>query len=129
MLAFKKSKDIHGREALFESNPKVTSSIIESIFEKDFFLKPSNYSEVNSTNSGTGKHPLMDMFVNSEINFQIVLTTSPNNASYELSFKYNVYEGVFLFNRNEISRINSYNSSANCMLDKRPDLRQFCYCK
>lgn len=145
LLAFKKSKDIHGREAEFE-NVNIKPSVLESLIENSLLNRSvkstslstttttkeptnNNNSSVNNSTSVSKAPLLTDLFVNSEINFQIVLTTAPSNASYELSFKYNLSDGLFHFNRNEISRINSYNSSANCMLEKRPDLRQFCYCK
>jgi hypothetical protein len=142
LLAFKKSKDIHGREALFE-DVDIKLSALESLIENNLLNKSilsnrtsaeiSSVTEVESSDTNntlvSSKPLLTDIFVNSEINFQIVLTTSPSNASYELSFKYNLNDGQFHFNRNEISRINNYNTSANCMLEKRPDLRQFCFCK
>jgi len=123
LLEFKKSKDIHGREAVFEKFDENTVSMLEKL------LKQGGLGVLNGSNIDDKAGSRMDSYVNSEINFQIVLTTAPNNASYELSFKYNVYDGLFRFNKNEISRINSYNNTANCILDKRPDLRQFCYCK
>ena len=138
LLAFKQSKDIHGREALFDNINK-TYSLFDT--EEDLFINrptkqqldseniETNESSSNATDGGSNKQPLGSMYVNSEVNFQIVLTTWPGLASYEISFKYNVIDELFHFNRNEISRINSYNSSANCILSKRPDLRQFCYCK
>ncbi|RNA09368.1 hypothetical protein BpHYR1_003542 [Brachionus plicatilis] len=116
VLAFKQSKDIHGREALFEEN-----SNIEKYFENDM-LKPV---ELNNSNVSrvVGDH------LNFEHVFQIVLTTWPGNATFELACRYNRYTGKIKFNKNEISRINSYKSSANCIMDKRPDLRAYCFCK
>ncbi len=143
LLEFKKSKDIHGREAVFEEFDMGSVAVLERLLEEggldammektasdggDLVNGTSGGGVANGT-SGDRAATHMSTYVNSEINFQIVLMTAPNNASYELSFKYNVYDGLFRFNRNEISRINSYNNTANCMLDKRPDLRQFCYCK
>ena len=131
LLAFKKSKDIHGREALFEKDKHANASLIQSINADELMLtltkNLSGSVSVNETR-GSQNNPL-DIYINSEIIFQIVLTTWPGNASYELSFKYNIHDGLFKFNKNEISRINNYNGNANCMLNKRPDLRQFCYCK
>ena len=131
LLAFKKSKDIHGREALFEKDKHANASLIQSINADELMLtltkNLSGSVSVNETR-GSQNNPL-DIYINSEIIFQIVLTTWPGNASYELSFKYNIHDGLFKFNKNEISRINNYNGNANCMLNTRPDLRQFCYCK
>jgi hypothetical protein len=116
LLLFKKSKDIHGRVALFDN------SSLDTSFDLDYFILESN-------NKSASNVSFFSSFMNLETIFQIVLTTWPGNASYELSFKYNLQERLFTFNKNEISRINSYNGTSSCMLKKRPDLRQYCYCK
>lgn len=110
VLAFKQSKDIHGREALFESNFTDEPEIIKPV-------------ELNKRGN------IMNDHLNVENVFQIVFTTWPGNGTFELSCKYNRYSGKVTFNKNEISRINRYNSSANCMINRRPDLRQYCFCK
>lgn len=112
VLAFKRSKDIHGREALFESNFTDEQKLED-------MLKPSELDRQNILND----------HLNIEHVFQIVLTTWPGNGTFELSFKYNRYSGKVTFNKNEISRINRYNSSANCIINRRPDLRPYCFCK
>ena len=153
LLTFKESKDIHGREALFEEdlainetdtnnatghNSTSSSSISALLLEDDdqFLLSPLN-TRFNLSNEmlRIGRNginqPVMSFkrSMNAETVFQIALTTWPGNATYELSFRYNRYDGEFKFNKNEISRINNYNSTSSCMLSKRPDLRQYCYCK
>lgn len=131
LLTFKQSKDIHGREAVFEDVSDVEN-------DDDLFVKPLNISPLNlitisnhSTTSNTTN--LTELTANrtltAEAVFQITLTTWPGQASYELSFKYNRYNGSFSFSKNEISRINNYNGTSSCMLSKRPDLRQYCFCK
>lgn len=128
LLSFKESKDIHGREAVFEKLENTSFPFIEMEILKRKFLQTNKLHSVNETWNAT-TNPMIDMSVNSEINFQIVLTTYPSNASYELTFKYNLHDGKFHFNKNELSRINRYNGTANCIVENRPDLRQFCYCK
>lgn len=146
LLTFKKSKDIHGREALFEDN------ISDITVDNNISISKNNDSSQNHTEIGLRENgsnntsnsslpntnKLLSLknsnmtktsYTERDTIFQIVLTTWPGNATYELSFKYNKYDGVFKFNKNEISRINSYNGTSSCMLNKRPDLRQFCFCK
>lgn len=90
LLDFQKSKDVHGREALFNTN-----------------------------------HTKQ----NTDTIYQITIVTQPGLAIYELSLKYNEISNKFKFNKNDISRINSYNTTSNCIVNIRPDLRQFCFCK
>lgn len=118
VLAFKQSKDIHGREAMFDEISKFDQNFEQDVFKS---LAMSNVSSENST--------MVNDHLNFEHVFQIVLTTWPGNGTFELSCRYNRYSGRIKFNKNEISRINSYKSSADCIVNKRPDLRQYCFCK
>jgi hypothetical protein len=184
LLAFKESKDIHGREAVFDDtlyklfdadankqaldetdvdalalanmrnfqngtvniamhNESRLNLTIDTNYTSDTNLNKiigsiNNISEKSETNESFKrmKHSSLNSFnnvskilLNYDVVYQIVLTTWPGDAIYELSFKYNKYFGLFKFNKEEISRINSYNGTSNCMLNRRPDLRQFCYCK
>lgn len=139
LLTFKKSKDIHGREALFEDDLETNYTFNESFFIPLKLTNPQiaqkNSSLNNETFSPSNLNATYNQFneshssINTDHVFQIVLTTWPGNATYELSLKFDRYNGIFKFNKNEISRINSYNGTSNCMLNKRPDLRQYCYCR
>lgn len=118
LLAFKESKDLHGREPVFEY-------LNNSFLEQQYSYASNLDNFKNRTNLS---------FKNMEITFQIVLTTWPGkhineNMKYELTFKYDKSSDQFRFGKNEISRINNYHNSSYCILNKRPDLRQFCYCK
>jgi hypothetical protein len=159
LLAFKMSKDIHGREALFDESLESSNEHLSSL---DEFFKPvvvvdltkpttstststsvsvaesqnatvkietSSYNNKPQLNETIGASKAKSFHSHMLSVYQISLTTWPGNATYELSFKYNRVSGEFKFNKNEISRINSYNSTSSCMLNKRPDLRQYCYCK
>ena len=118
LLSFKNSKDMHGREAVFNEGNENDEEI-------------SNYAtkETSFTKSMNSSHNATHTIQNTDISYQIVLTTEPGKGTYELSLKYNKLTNLFKFNKNEISRINNYNNTSNCMVKKRPDLRQFCYCK
>jgi hypothetical protein len=136
LLAFKESKDIHGREALFDdlyensSQDLVDTGNLEIYIGKSKQIISSNLSNSNESLKSLDENvAISNKYLESETVFQISLTTWPGKATYELSFKYNRYKNLFKFNKNEISRINSYNSTSSCMVSKRPDLRQFCFCK
>lgn len=142
LLAFKKSKDIHGREALFDETSKNLSNLEEFFTTTSTSSSPPPPSSSSSSNLSSNQSVItaanssmmiMNMKKNYHLNmdsiYQISLTTWPGNATYELSFKYNRFSGQFKFNKNEISRINAYNATSSCMLSKRPDLRQYCFCK
>ena len=145
LMAFKESKDIHGREALFLNINENSSQTMPDNGNLDVYINKRLYHSFSKSNlsvtksSGTNASAFSSSSVPHEVSnevsnldsetvFQISLTTWPGNATYELSFRYNRYKQDFKFNKNEISRINSYNGTSNCMNEKRPDLRQFCYC-
>lgn len=142
LLAFKMSKDIHGREALFDDDPSSNSTHrssnyssrstrIEDEFSVVDFTTTTKTSPIRFSNS-TASDVSKETHTTSETTrtYQIIFTTWPGNATYELSFRFGrANGGTFEFNRNEISRINSYNTTSNCMVNKRPDLRQYCFCK
>jgi hypothetical protein len=125
LLSFKNSKDMHGREAVFEESNLLNNEEIKSYdkSEMSFELTTKN-KENNSTHNNQTQ-----TIQNTDITYQIVLTAEPGSAIFELSLKYNKFKNLFKFNKNEISRINNYNNTSLCMVKKRPDLRQFCYCK
>lgn len=142
LLAFKMSKDIHGREALFddlESDKGNFSNLLDefSLASSSPVIPFYSYDLKNDTQlknatngSSINKYLNKNNFTsNMDSIYQIIFTTWPGNATYELSFKFNRFNGEFKFNKNEISRINSYNGTSNCMTNKRPDLRQYCFCK
>jgi hypothetical protein len=146
VLAFMKSKDIHGREAIFDesiqsSNNKTfnnNTSFKRNSFDLDHLFTDGNdkicneNSTINTTQLNCNRtNARKNNKNNNSFILQIVLTTWPGNASYELSFRHqriNNNQTKFVFNKNEISRINTYSSAANCVVNKRPDLRQFCFC-
>ena len=69
------------------------------------------------------KHIKMDM-----INLQIIVETSPNNGLFEATVSVNLRTGEHQVTA-DISRINMYGEQPNCVINKFPDLRKFCYCK
>ena len=61
--------------------------------------------------------------------YQITFETTPGLALFEATVSRNVLTGVFTPNENEISRLNMYGSSADCIIDKAPKLRPYCLCR
>ena len=123
LLAFKESKDRDGREPVFEYQNN-------SLLNQQFSFKQiqSSYLTVNKTLKTE------NMQSNSVMTFQIVLNTWPmsnfsESMKYEMTFNYDSNNNLFKFGKNQISRINNYRNSSHCILNKRPDLRQFCFCK
>jgi hypothetical protein len=130
LIAFKRSKDVHGREAVFDEifpNKKISSSDDNLLFLIEPKQLDLNVSRVSNETGDSLNRKETDLFY--QVVFQISLTTWPGYGRYELSLKFNRLDGTFEFNKNEISRINSYNQSSNCIALERPDLRQFCVCK
>ena len=60
--------------------------------------------------------------------FQITIVTSPGDAIFEATVKYIAKSGQYNVNEREISRINPYGNSADCILFTAPHLRQYCLC-
>ena len=122
-MAFKESKDRDGREPVFEY-------FNNSLLDQNYSFKQghSEYLFVNGTLKNENRQS------ESVMTFQVVLLTWPRSNSsetmkYEMTFNYDRTSNLFKFEKNQISRINNYYNSSYCILNKRPDLRQFCFCK
>lgn len=61
--------------------------------------------------------------------YQVKIVTSPSQGIYESSVLFDFVNNIFRVKISDISRINKYGSQANCIYDKNPELRKFCYCK
>ncbi|XP_053693436.1 uncharacterized protein LOC128741554 [Sabethes cyaneus] len=61
--------------------------------------------------------------------YQVKLTTRPGGAIYEGSVLYDIAKNQYRVKLSDISRINKYGSQANCIYDKDPEVRKYCYCK
>lgn len=134
LLAFKMSKDIHGREALFDFQNTTKNRNSSNQIDEEFRIVNESSDDIvksfgNQTNGTMAIMGKKKKISGEAATYQIIFTTWPGNGTYELSFRFSQVNGEFMFNRNEISRINSYNSTSNCMVNKRPDLRQYCFCK
>lgn len=61
--------------------------------------------------------------------YQLQILVMPGQSIFEASLTHNLISDQFEVNITDISRINKYGDQANCILDKNPDLRKFCYCR
>ncbi|XP_017845293.1 uncharacterized protein LOC108601853 isoform X2 [Drosophila busckii] len=66
--------------------------------------------------------------VNEQI-YQLQLVTQPGDALYEASVTYNLQTYEATTKLSDISRVNKYGSQANCIYERDPELRKFCYCR
>lgn len=125
LLAFKESKDRDGREPVFEY---YNNSLLDTNYS--FKQAHSDYLSLNGTSKDENRKMKYDYLMT----FQVVLITWPRSNSsetmkYEMTFNYDRTNNLFKFGKNQISRINNYYNSSYCILNKRPDLRQFCFCR
>lgn len=72
--------------------------------------------------SSTGTKVAHDMY-------QVKLVTVPGKAIYEGSVVHDLGNNQFRVKLSDISRINKYGTQANCIYDKDPEVRKYCYCK
>lgn len=61
--------------------------------------------------------------------YQLQVLTQPGNALYEASVAHNLHTFNVTTKLSDISRINKYGSQANCIYERDPELRKFCYCR
>ncbi|XP_058825046.1 uncharacterized protein LOC131685374 [Topomyia yanbarensis] len=61
--------------------------------------------------------------------YQVKLVTRPGKAIYEGSVLHDIAKNQYRVKLSDISRINKYGSQANCIYDKDPEMRKYCYCK
>ena len=60
---------------------------------------------------------------------QLTIIVSPSKAIFECTIAYNVDKQTFFLHESQISRINKYGDQPNCIAEKFPHMRQFCFCK
>ncbi|XP_059178759.1 uncharacterized protein LOC131957926 [Physella acuta] len=60
--------------------------------------------------------------------YQVTFRTSPNDGIYEATVKHLVPSDSLVVSDWQISRINRYGESADCMQQVKPQLRPFCHC-
>ncbi|XP_034484928.1 uncharacterized protein LOC117789874 [Drosophila innubila] len=61
--------------------------------------------------------------------YQLQVVTQPGLALYEASVTYNLNHFNITTKLTDISRVNQYGEQANCIYERDPELRKFCYCR
>ncbi|XP_061194183.1 uncharacterized protein LOC133202384 [Saccostrea echinata] len=61
--------------------------------------------------------------------YQITLQTTPGDGIFETTVKYNAKGDKFIVSGQEISRINKYGNTSNCIHKDMPHLDRYCSCK
>lgn len=64
-----------------------------------------------------------------DLMYQVKILVQPGSALFEATVKLSFKEQSFSVDESSISRINKYGNQANCIYDKNPELRKYCYCK
>lgn len=76
-----------------------------------------------------GRYAKFDNSLNIPNNIlQVTFHTSPGDAIYEATVVHDKTSGNFFVDNREISRTNTYGTSADCIESIAPHLRQYCYC-
>ncbi|XP_065217381.1 uncharacterized protein LOC135843428 [Planococcus citri] len=61
--------------------------------------------------------------------YQIRVKTTPGNGLFEFSSIYDRTDDRFIFQIQDVSRINKYGDDSLCIYDNQEQLRKYCYCK
>ncbi|XP_037813807.1 uncharacterized protein LOC119604954 [Lucilia sericata] len=64
-----------------------------------------------------------------EVYYQLQILVSPGDSIFEASVAYNLDNLTMHTKLSQISRVNIYGSQANCIYERNPELRKYCYCK
>lgn len=60
--------------------------------------------------------------------YQLQVIVTPGQSIFEASLVHDLIADKFIVNISDVSRINMYGKQAECIMEKNPDLRKFCYC-
>ncbi|XP_064615210.1 uncharacterized protein LOC135479318 [Liolophura sinensis] len=60
--------------------------------------------------------------------YQVTIVTEPGEGLYEATVQANFLSSAYTINA-QVSRVNKYGKQAECVQEKHPSIRKFCYCK
>lgn len=60
--------------------------------------------------------------------YQLQVIVTPGQSIFEASLVHDLIADKFSVNISDVSRINMYGKQAECIMEKNPDLRKFCFC-
>ena len=61
--------------------------------------------------------------------YKVTFMTSPNDAQYEATLKYDVKSNQFKAKTSDLSRINRYGDQSACIKNEYPHLSAYCQCR
>lgn len=64
-----------------------------------------------------------------EVYYQLQIVVSPGDSLFEASVSYNQDKLTMHTKLSQISRVNIYGSQADCIYERNPELRKYCYCR
>ncbi|XP_011197023.1 uncharacterized protein Lly_3 [Zeugodacus cucurbitae] len=68
------------------------------------------------------------MHINEEL-YQLQIVVAPGQSLYEASVSYDLKTFEMQTKTTEISRVNKYGDQANCIYERNPEIRKYCYCR
>lgn len=61
--------------------------------------------------------------------YQLQVIVTPGQSIFEASLEHDLITDKFNVNISDVSRINMYGKQAECIMERNPDLRKFCFCR
>ena len=103
---------------------------LDVIKDAGVFAPHSNLLRFSQSVDVDGRRPAFGHKMEaSEIFYQLTIVTSPSQAQFESTLKYVPKTKQFSVSETEISRINKYGSQPHCIMEAKPHLRPYCYCR
>jgi hypothetical protein len=91
--------------------------------------RPLKSGHSNNENSGVPQFQNSSLKLTNETRFyQIQLETTPGQGQFEVTAEYDPKTKTFDIQKRHLSRMNKYGEMSACIAQKRPDLREICYC-
>lgn len=104
--------------------------VLKRITKAIKFVANENVLKFKNTKDIDGRIPdLSDNTTAQRLYYQITLETTPGNGVFEVTSSVDVTSGQINMDDTDVSRINRYGDSPNCIVDKNPALRPYCVCK
>jgi hypothetical protein len=83
---------------------------------------------ISTSVDGDGQGSAYRNKTNDIVFYQLTFGTKPNGGIYEATIQYATQTGSLIIDHTDISRLNAYKSSADCVVRSYPHLRKFCFC-
>jgi hypothetical protein len=91
--------------------------------------RPLESVHSNNENSGVPQFQNSSLkLTNETIFYQIQLETTPGQGQFEVTAEYDLKTKTFNIQKRYLSRMSKYGEMSACIAQKRPDLREICFC-